>query len=284
MIVPFPPGGPADLIARVMAQKLSEDLGKQFYIENHAGAGGNIGVGVAARAPADGYSLHGQQPGHRHQPAASTSRCPTIPFKDLDRRHPHRDDAERRGRASVGAGQDHEGAGRADAKRRRQVPRLRASGPRHAGEPVRRAVPADAEPQPHLDPVRRRRADDPVGGRRPHAGRVLVAAAGGAADPGRPPARARRHRRQAATNACRTCRPWPRPAIPGQTGETPIGIFVPAGTPKEIVDLLHRKVVALVATAGRQGRSSPRSASRRSATRRRSSPPSSRPRTRSGAR
>ena len=52
MIVPFPPGGPADLIARVMAQKLSEDLGKQFYIENHSGAGGNLGTGIAARAPA----------------------------------------------------------------------------------------------------------------------------------------------------------------------------------------------------------------------------------------
>ncbi len=40
-----------------MAQKLSEDLGKQFYIENHSGAGGNLGVGIGAHAPADGYSL-----------------------------------------------------------------------------------------------------------------------------------------------------------------------------------------------------------------------------------
>jgi len=57
MIIPFAPGGPADVIARIVAQKLSEELGKQFYIENHAGAGGNLGAGVAARAPADGYSL-----------------------------------------------------------------------------------------------------------------------------------------------------------------------------------------------------------------------------------
>ena len=57
MIVPFAPGGPADIIARLVAQKLSEEFGKQFYVENHAGAGGNIGAGVAARAPADGYSL-----------------------------------------------------------------------------------------------------------------------------------------------------------------------------------------------------------------------------------
>src|SRR6476620_8934384 len=57
MIVPFAPGGPADIIARLVAQKLTEEFGKQFYVENHAGAGGNIGAGVAARAPADGYSL-----------------------------------------------------------------------------------------------------------------------------------------------------------------------------------------------------------------------------------
>ena len=57
IIVPFAPAGPADIVARLMAQKLSEEFGKQFYVENHAGAGGNIGAGVAARAPADGYSL-----------------------------------------------------------------------------------------------------------------------------------------------------------------------------------------------------------------------------------
>ena len=57
MIVPFAPAGPADIIARLVAQKLSEEFGKQFYVETHAGAGGNIGAGVAARAPADGYSL-----------------------------------------------------------------------------------------------------------------------------------------------------------------------------------------------------------------------------------
>src|SRR5262245_617902 len=57
LIVPFPAGGPADLIARIVGQKLSEDLSKQFYVENHSGAGGNLGTGIAARAAADGYSL-----------------------------------------------------------------------------------------------------------------------------------------------------------------------------------------------------------------------------------
>src|SRR5262245_4199136 len=57
LIVPSPPGGPTDLIARIIGQKLSEDFGKQFYVENHSVAGGNIGTGISARAPADGYSL-----------------------------------------------------------------------------------------------------------------------------------------------------------------------------------------------------------------------------------
>src|SRR5207244_5082174 len=52
MIVPFGPGGPGDIFARLIAQKLTEQLGQQFFIENRAGAGGNIGAGLAARAPA----------------------------------------------------------------------------------------------------------------------------------------------------------------------------------------------------------------------------------------
>src|SRR5450755_1350198 len=57
MIVPFGAGGPGDIFARLIAQKLSEQLGRQFFVENRAGAGGNIGAGLAARAPADGYTL-----------------------------------------------------------------------------------------------------------------------------------------------------------------------------------------------------------------------------------
>src|SRR6266568_2073655 len=57
IIVPFAAGGPGDLFARLLAQKLSENLGRSFYIENRPGAGGTIGTGVAARAPADGYTL-----------------------------------------------------------------------------------------------------------------------------------------------------------------------------------------------------------------------------------
>jgi tripartite-type tricarboxylate transporter receptor subunit TctC len=57
IIVPFAPAGPTDVVARLIAQKLSERLGKQFYIENVTGAGGNTGMGQAARAAPDGYTV-----------------------------------------------------------------------------------------------------------------------------------------------------------------------------------------------------------------------------------
>jgi tripartite-type tricarboxylate transporter receptor subunit TctC len=56
-IVPFAPAGPTDVFARLLAQRLSAKLGQQFFIENQAGAGGNLGMGNAARAAADGYSV-----------------------------------------------------------------------------------------------------------------------------------------------------------------------------------------------------------------------------------
>jgi tripartite-type tricarboxylate transporter receptor subunit TctC len=57
IIVPFAPAGPVDVVARLIAQKLSETLGKQFVVENQAGAGGNIGMGNAANATPDGYTV-----------------------------------------------------------------------------------------------------------------------------------------------------------------------------------------------------------------------------------
>ena len=57
IIVPFAAGGPTDTVARILASKLSDALGKQFYVEDQPGAGGNRGMGNAARSAADGYTL-----------------------------------------------------------------------------------------------------------------------------------------------------------------------------------------------------------------------------------
>ena len=57
VIVAYPPGGPTDVIARLVAQKMSEQLGQSFFVENLPGAGGAIGAGIAANAPPDGHTL-----------------------------------------------------------------------------------------------------------------------------------------------------------------------------------------------------------------------------------
>jgi tripartite-type tricarboxylate transporter receptor subunit TctC len=57
LIVPFPPGGPNDVLGRVVAQKLTEQMGQQVVVDNRGGAGGIIGAELAARATPDGYTL-----------------------------------------------------------------------------------------------------------------------------------------------------------------------------------------------------------------------------------
>jgi tripartite-type tricarboxylate transporter receptor subunit TctC len=57
LVVPFTPGGSTDILARVIGQKLTEAWGKQVVIDNRPGAGGNIGVDLVAKSPADGYTL-----------------------------------------------------------------------------------------------------------------------------------------------------------------------------------------------------------------------------------
>lgn len=57
LVVPYPPGGPTDIVARLVAQKLSEQMGQPFIIDNRPGAGANTGAELVARSAPDGYTL-----------------------------------------------------------------------------------------------------------------------------------------------------------------------------------------------------------------------------------
>ena len=247
MIVPFAPGGPGDVIARIIAQKLTDELGRQFYVENHAGAGGNTGTALAARAPADGYSLLVTSQAlvinaslykslpydtfrdfvpvtrvattpnvlvvHPSVPAASTAELVALMRKEPDKYHSY---------AQPGIGT-----------------------PAHlSGElfKLSEKLPLTAIPFGGGGPM----VQSVIAGHTPVAFSSLP--------PSAPLIQAGRMRALAVTAETRNeflpdVPTMAEAGYPGQTGETPVGILAPAGTPADVVDLLHRKVVQIVAQA-----------------------------------
>jgi tripartite-type tricarboxylate transporter receptor subunit TctC len=83
LIVGFAPGGPTDLFARLIAQKLTEQTGKNFFIENVPGAGGNVGAGRAAQSAPDGYTALVTGGNLTNNPYLF-SHVPYDPLKDFD--------------------------------------------------------------------------------------------------------------------------------------------------------------------------------------------------------
>src|SRR5260221_7227218 len=82
LVVPFGAGGPTDVIARIVAQKLSEAWAQQVYTENIHGAGGNTGVATVARAAADGYTMLVVSTGFMVNPSMY-AKIPYDPVKDF---------------------------------------------------------------------------------------------------------------------------------------------------------------------------------------------------------
>lgn len=83
LIVGFAPGGSTDIVARIVAQKLGERLGQSVVVENKAGAGGTIGADIAAKAPADGYTLTLGTTSTHAIAAGAYSKLPYDPVKDF---------------------------------------------------------------------------------------------------------------------------------------------------------------------------------------------------------
>lgn len=82
VVVGFPAGGPTDVIARLVSQKLSDSLGQQFFVENIGGAGGNIASGQVARAIPDGYTIMAISTGFMVNPSLY-AKVPYDPIKDF---------------------------------------------------------------------------------------------------------------------------------------------------------------------------------------------------------
>ena len=78
LVVPFAPGGPVDVLARIMAERMKTSLGQPVIVENVAGAAGSLGVGRVARAAPDGYTLS-IGPGYaRTSSTRRSTRCHTT--------------------------------------------------------------------------------------------------------------------------------------------------------------------------------------------------------------
>ena len=206
IIMPFAAGGPTDMIARIVAQKLSERLGQQFYIENQAGAGGNIGTEQVARAR--GGRLHdagGQSPAS-WSTRASTPRCRTIRSR-ISRRSP--------GRAAspnvlvvhpVGPAKTIKELVEPDQGRARQI-QLASAWRRLDAASVGRNVQARLRSRPRHGAVHRRGARDELDDRRPHADRLHRAAAGNHATSRKASCAGSRCSPTSASPRCRTSRP-----------------------------------------------------------------------------
>jgi tripartite-type tricarboxylate transporter receptor subunit TctC len=243
IIVPFAAGGPTDVMARLLAQKLGDKLGQQFYIENLAGAGGNIGTANAARSPGDGYTILIASSSYVVNPSLYKN-CPYDAFKDfipvtlaaitpnvlivhpsieaktakeliaLIKAHPNKYTF-----ASAGLG---------------TTPDLAESlfkvtynldfviAPYKGGGPAAQAVLANEAPMAFL-------AMTPVA-QLIKAGKIRALAVTTA-------------KRSSALPEVPTLA---EAGLTGQNSETMQGVFVPKGTPKEIVDLLQHEISAIV--------------------------------------
>jgi tripartite-type tricarboxylate transporter receptor subunit TctC len=245
MIVPFAPGGPADIIARLVAIKLSEELGKQFYVENHAGAGGNIGAGVAARAPNDGYSLMVNSQVTVINPHLYKS-VPYDHFKDFV--------AVTRIATSPNVLVVHPSV---PAKTVKELVELIRKEPNKYTGFAQPGLGTTA----HLTGEMFRLSQNldlpsiPFGGGGPMI-QSVVAGHTPIAFSSMPPAAAQidggNLRALAVTGEKRIDSLPNVPTLieagyPGQTGETPVGIYVQTGTPKEIGEIIREKVIKIIA-------------------------------------
>jgi len=244
MIVPFAPGGPTDVMARILSQRLSEGLGQQFVVENRPGAGGNIGMGIAAKAAPDGYTVlvasssyvvnpslyakAGYDPYKDFAPVTVAAASPNVLVV-----HP-----------SVPAKNVQELVAliRANPGKHNYAQPGTGTTPHLSGELFRLSFKLDI-------------VNVPFGG----AGPAVASAVGNqtpiafvALPPATPHVKSGALRALAVTSAKRVAALPDVPTMaesgaPDQEAETMQGVLLPAGTPREIIDRLQREIARIVA-------------------------------------
>ena len=244
IIVPFAAGGPTDVMARLIAQKLSESLKQQFYIENHPGAGGNLGMMQVAKSAPDGYTMLVASSSFVVNPSLY-AKNPYDPFKDF-------------APITLAAASPNILVVNPDipAKTVKElVDLLKASpGKYTVANPGIGTTPQLAAELFKLS-LKLDATSVPFGG----AGPAIQSAVAGhtpiafsALPPAAPQVQGGKLRGLAVTSAKRSSALPDVPTmteagVQGQESETMQGILVPAGTPKEIVDLLNREIVKVMA-------------------------------------
>ena len=244
VVVGFAAGGPSDVIGRIVAQKLSEALGHQFYVENVGGAGGNTAAELVARAAPDGYTIHIISTGFMVNPSLY-AKVPYDPIKDFSpvtlvayspnvvvvnpsvpaKTIPElvqliRDNPGKYSFAGPGVG----------------------STPHLSGELFRLAFKLDLVHVPFTGAGPAIQAT--IGGHTPIAFTALPPALAAAQDGKLRMLGVAADQRVAALPDVPT---FAEQGIKDQNADTLTGLVVPAGTPKEIVDLLQKEIAKAVA-------------------------------------
>ena len=246
IVVPFAPAGPTDVMARLIAQKLSEALKQQFFVENHPGAGGNIGMMAVARSAPDGYTILVASSSFTVNPSLY-AKNPYDPFKDF-------------APVTLAAASPNILVVNPDipAKTVKELVELLKANPGKytIANPGIGTTPQLASELFKLT-YKLDTASVPFGG----AGPAIQSAVGGhtpivfsALPPTAPQVQGGKLRGLAVTSKKRSAALPDVPTmaeagVQGQESETMQGIFLPAGTPKEIVDLLNREIVKVMALA-----------------------------------
>jgi tripartite-type tricarboxylate transporter receptor subunit TctC len=243
IIAPFAAGGPTDVVARILAQKLSESLKQQFFVENHVGAGGNLGMTLAARATPDGYTILVVSSSYVVNPSLYANN-PYDPYKDfipitLAAASPnivtvHPSLPVKTMKELIALIQANPGKYSIANAGLGTTPQL-------ASELFKLTYKLDAPSVPYNggEPA----VQSAVGNHTPVAFSAIPPAA---------PQITGGNLRGLAVTAAKRSGALPdvptmaEAGVPDQESETMQGVFVPAGTPKEIVDLLHNEIVKLM--------------------------------------